>query len=172
LKWGQTPFAGKRCRTSGFDVIRSFDAKERRILAAWSWSGGLLAGAKFNGRRVLGLLAIVILVGLSAIAAFHYWKARPLPFDRAVWNAEAEGIDDYRRHRMADGLLQRRLLIGMSRAEIVSMLGEPTVTSHFREYDLVYVLGNERGWLSIDSEWLLMKLDGNGRVSLAELGRD
>jgi len=52
------------------------------------------------------------------------------------------------------------------------MLGEPTATSHFREYDLVYVLGNERGWMSIDSEWLLLKLDIAGRVSAAEIARD
>ena len=52
------------------------------------------------------------------------------------------------------------------------MLGEPTVTSYFREYDLVYVLGNERGWMSIDSEWLLMRLDDTGRVSADEIARD
>jgi hypothetical protein len=131
-----------------------------------------VADAGFSGRRVVGLSAIVLAVGLSALAAVRYWQARPLPFDRAAWNAEAEGIDDFRRHRMADWLLKRQRLVGLSRAEIVSMLGEPTKTSHFREYDLVYVLGNERGWMSIDSEWLLMRLDGTGRVSMAELGRD
>ena len=131
-----------------------------------------MANARFSGRRVVGLLAIMLAVGLSALAAVHYWKTRPLPFDRAVWNAEVAGIDDFRRHRMADWLLKRRRLVGMSRAEIVSMLGEPTKTSFYREYDLVYVLGNERGWMSIDSEWLLMRLDGTGRVSMAELGRD
>ena len=95
-----------------------------------------------------------------------------MPFDRAVWNAEAEDVEDFRRHRMADSLVQERRLLGKSRAEIISMLGEPTATSHFREYDLVYVLGNERGWMSIDSEWLLMRLDGTGKVSMAQLGRD
>jgi hypothetical protein len=131
-----------------------------------------VASARFNGRRVAGLLAIVLTVGLSALAAVHYWKTRPLPFDRTVWNAEVQDIDDFRRHRMADWLLKEQRLVGMSRAEIVSMLGEPTKTSFFREYDLVYVLGNERGWISIDSEWLLMRLDRTGRVSVAELGRD
>jgi hypothetical protein len=131
-----------------------------------------VANARFNGRRVVGLLAIVLTVGLSTFAAVLYWKSRPLPFDRAVWNAEVQDIDDFRRHRMADWLLKQRRLVGMTRAEIVSMLGEPTKTSFFREYDLVYVLGNERGWMSIDSEWLLMRLDRTGRVSVAELGRD
>jgi outer membrane protein assembly factor BamE (lipoprotein component of BamABCDE complex) len=131
-----------------------------------------LANATFKWRRVFGLLALIVAVGLSTLAAIHFWKARPLPFDRAVWNAEVEDLEDFRRHRMADWLVQRRRLIGMSRDEVLSTLGEPTVTSHFREYDLVYVLGNERGWLSIDSEWLLMRLDDTGRVSAAEIARD
>jgi len=131
-----------------------------------------LANAKFKWRRVFGLLALIVAVGLSTLAAIHFLKARPLPFDRAVWNAEVEDLEDFRRHRMADWLVQRRRLIGMSRGEVLSALGEPTVTSHFREYDLVYVLGNERGWLSIDSEWLLMRLDDTGRVSAAEIARD
>jgi len=131
-----------------------------------------VANATFEWRRVLGLLALVVAVGLSTLAAIHFWKARPLPFDRAVWNAEVEELEDFRRHRMADWLVQRRRLIGMSRAEVISTLGEPTVTSHFREYDLVYVLGNERGWLSIDSEWLLMRLDHTGHVTAAEIARD
>lgn len=122
--------------------------------------------------RVFGLLAIVLLVCLSAFGAIHYWNTRPLPFDRSIWNAEPAGIEDFRRHRMADWLLRRRSLMGLSRAQVVSLLGEPTVTSHFRDFDLVYVLGNERGWMSIDSEWLLMRLDATGHVSTAELARD
>jgi hypothetical protein len=128
--------------------------------------------ATFQWRRVVGLLALVLIIGLSALGAIHYWNTRPLPFDRAVWNAEVEDIEDFRRHRMADWLVQGRHLIGMSRAGAVSLLGEPTVTSHFRDFDLVYVLGNERGWWSIDSEWLLMRLDKTDHVSEAKLARD
>ena len=131
-----------------------------------------MANAKFSVSRVLSLIAILLAVSLSTLAAVNYWKTRPLPFDRAVWNAEPADLDDFRRHRMADWLLKQRRLLGMTRAEIVSMLGEPTETSHFRSYDLVYVLGNERGWISIDSEWLLMRLDGSGHVSMAEIRRD
>lgn len=131
-----------------------------------------MTAAKFTWRRALGLLAVVIAVGLSAIAATNYWKSRPLPFDRVVWDARAQDLEDFRRHRMADWLIRERQLIGKSRAELISLLGEPTATSHFRDYDLVYILGNERGWISIDSEWLLINLDGAGRVSVAEIGRD
>jgi hypothetical protein len=135
-------------------------------------TGRRVVDGKFSGRRVVGLLAILLVIGLAALAIVHFAKTRPLPFDRAVWSADAEGTDDFRRHRMADWLVKRRSLLGLSRTEVVSMLGEPTRTSHFRGYDLVYVLGNERGWMSIDSEWLLIRLDGTGRVLTAELGRD
>ena len=134
-----------------------------------SYSG---AAATFKWRRVLSLVALILAVGLSTLVAISYWETRPLPFDRAVWSAETEDIEDCRRHRMADWLVKKRRLIGMSRADVISTLGEPTVTSHFREYDLVYVLGNERGWMSIDSEWLLMRLDAAGRVSAVEMARD
>jgi outer membrane protein assembly factor BamE (lipoprotein component of BamABCDE complex) len=126
----------------------------------------------FRWRPVLGLVAVILAVGLAALAAIHYWNTRPLPFDRAVWIAEAEELGDFRRHRMADSLVQQRRLIGMSRADVLSMLGEPTATSHFRRYDLVYWLGDERGWMSVDSEWLVMKLDEGGRASSAEIARD
>jgi len=123
-------------------------------------------------RRVVRLVAVILAVGIASLAAVHFWNTRPLPFDLAVWNGEPEDSDDFRRHRMADSLVQRRRLIGMNRTEVISMLGEPTATSHFREYDLEYVLGNERGWMSIDSEWLLVRLDGKGRVVAAEIARD
>ena len=54
---------------------------------------------------------------------------------------------------------------GRSRGEIVALLGEPTTTDYFKDYDLVYWLGPERGLISIDSEWLVIRLDSLGRVS-------
>ena len=100
-----------------------------------------MANAKFSVRRVLSLIAILLAVSLSTLAAVNYWKTRPLPFDRTVWNAEPEDLDDFRRHRMADWLLKQRRLLGMTRAEIVSMLGGPTETSHFRRTILFTFLG-------------------------------
>ncbi len=73
---------------------------------------------------------------------------------------------------MVDDLLNGHKLVGMDRASVVELLGEPTLTSYFHEYDLVYWLGPERGLWSIDSEWLVMKLDANRRVSEAKLVTD
>ncbi|MFZ1830365.1 MAG: hypothetical protein WAW42_16730 [Candidatus Competibacteraceae bacterium] len=52
------------------------------------------------------------------------------------------------------------------------MLGEPLEHGYFRDYDLVYRLGMERGFMSIDSEWLAVILDESGRVASVEIVRD
>ena len=72
---------------------------------------------------------------------------------------------------MADGLLRSRVLLGKSRIEVVGLLGEPPKTDYFSGWDMVYVLGPERGYFSIDSEWLVLRLR-NDRVVEARLARD
>ena len=73
---------------------------------------------------------------------------------------------------MVDDLLERYELRGMTRAEVVALIGEPPKSDFFRSYDLVYWLGPERGLIGIDSEWLVMKLDANRRVTSVELVTD
>src|ERR1700731_3445901 len=65
---------------------------------------------------------------------------------------------------MADDLVSNKKLIGLARQEVVARLGEPPKTEYFKEFDLVYYLGPERGFISIDSEWLLLNLGPDGRV--------
>jgi hypothetical protein len=76
------------------------------------------------------------------------------------------------RHQMADRLLARRSLIGLSRKEVVAMLVEPPDHGMFREWDLVYLLGPERNLFSIDSEWLVVRPGSNGNVEEARLVHD
>jgi hypothetical protein len=73
---------------------------------------------------------------------------------------------------MADDLLRRGALKRMTRSEVVSLLGPPLDTPYFKGTDMIYMLGPERGWLSIDSEWLLIDLDQRGRVASARLATD
>src|SRR5262249_49413546 len=96
----------------------------------------------------------------------------PLPFDKTRWAADLKNWDDETRERMADGLIKQRTLIGKTRAEAVDMLGTPPWSNYFPEYDLVYWLGAERGLVRIDSEWLVLKLGPDGRVSEATLAQD
>jgi hypothetical protein len=73
---------------------------------------------------------------------------------------------------MVDDLLARHRLQGVPREDVVTLLGEPRPTSYFRDYDLVYWLGPERGWMSVDSEWLVFRLDAAGRVAAYRLITD
>ena len=87
-------------------------------------------------------------------------------FDAARWRDSAQvALPSAVRGCVVDDLLARHELRGQTRAAIVALLGEPTQTSYFNEYGLVYWLGPERGRMSIDSEWLVLRLDSSGRVS-------
>ena len=92
-----------------------------------------------------------------------------LPFDSAEWKA---GQENDIRIRMVDSLLRNYELRGKTRAEILALLGEPDNTGYFREYDLVYRLGAERGFISIDSEWLVFRLDTNDTIKECKIARD
>jgi len=92
-------------------------------------------------------------------------------FDPDLWHSETlmqEGI----RLGMADRLIARPTLKNKTRAEVVEMLGEPPETEYFRDWDLVYWLGTERGFMNIDSEWLVLRLHENGRVAECRIVRD
>ena len=73
---------------------------------------------------------------------------------------------------MADDLVNRQQLVGLTRQEVVALLGEPPKTEYFQEFDLVYYLGPERGFMGIDSEWLVLKLGAKGRITKATIAHD
>jgi hypothetical protein len=92
-------------------------------------------------------------------------------FDAALWQDPGQ-VDNGIRIRMVDDLLTRQQLQGMTHEQIVELLGNPEETPYFREWDLVYWLGPERGFFSIDSAWLVIRLDPQGRVSEYRLVTD
>ncbi len=122
--------------------------------------------------------AVVLL--LLAFLIFGYFLYQriffgPTEFNREVWlkGEKHEFSSDAPRLRMADGLIESGVLLGTSRAQIDAMLGAQTDTQYFREhYEYVYWLGAERDWISIDSEWLVLKFDSKGTVVEAGIGRD
>jgi len=124
----------------------------------------------------LGLAASpwLLIAGTMGWSAFAEFRARR-PFDSMIWRAGVDAAapsDRTVRLRMVDDLLARRLLERRTRAEVVALLGVPPSTSYFRQYDLVYYLGPERGFISIDSEWLGVRFGADGRVEEAVLLRD
>jgi hypothetical protein len=116
----------------------------------------------------LWVVGIVVLIGASpflflfGLMAFYTVKERinRVPFDSVAWKANQECYSsNAKRIRMVDDFLAKHDLKGMSRWEVEALLGERDTTGYFKDYDMVYCLGPERGFISIDSEWLVIKLD-------------
>ena len=93
-------------------------------------------------------------------------------FDSAAWKANTDSFTNAVRIRMVDDLLRRHSFRGMTRNQVTAIVGEPDKTEYFRDWDLVYWLGPERGFISIDSEWLVFHLDGQKKVSDYRIVRD
>lgn len=109
--------------------------------------------------RFLLSLALVLSACSSAV-----------PFDPAKW--KSADLDGRARAEMLPDLLDHHHLRGMSKNEIISLLGEPTPTEKWGGADMIYVLGNDGSYTPIDHEWLLINLDGQGRVSSFETVED
>jgi len=73
---------------------------------------------------------------------------------------------------MVDDLLRTHDLRGWGRSQVVSLLGEPDQTNWDTDGQLVYHLGPERGLFRIDSEWLVVTVGDDGKVTKYVLARD
>lgn len=118
--------------------------------------------------RIMAVIAVLVV----SIASSYVMLSFDHKFDSKEWKklGTLGSWDDTRTH-MVDDLLRRYELVGMTKAEIDTLLGVPRETSYFREYDYVYWLGPERGFMSIDSEWLGIRFENDVAVE-ARLLRD
>jgi hypothetical protein len=130
-------------------------------------------------------IAVGIAVSLTALSiAGLVWldRAFVLPeercpgwerFNQRVWQDTLQVYTPLApRGCMVDDLLAKWPLVGRDSAFVLNLLGRPQPTPYFKRYDLVYWLGPERGFMSIDSEWLVVRFDSTGRVSEARLVTD
>ena len=89
----------------------------------------------------------------------------PITFNSTQWKEAATDNSKYGlRVRMIDDLLGAYKLEGKSRAEIIDLLGEPEDNRGLKEWDMVYCLGPERSWISMDAEWLVLRLNERQEV--------
>lgn len=126
-------------------------------------------------RSKIARLALACMLALAVLAVWRFVAyGASLPFDAAAWKAaEAHWNDSlHRRARMADGLLSSGRLIGMRRDDLIALLGEPDHSGYFSDWDIAYNLGAERSFMSIDSEWLVIRFGKDGLVRDVQLARD
>ncbi|MEJ2323435.1 MAG: hypothetical protein P8Y77_01360 [Nitrospirota bacterium] len=91
-----------------------------------------------------------------------------MPFNPAIWKLPEScafvGDDITPRQKMLKDVVES--LPGKTREEIESLLGPSLDTPYFQSTgrDLIYMLGPQRdSFFGIDSEWLLIWVDGSGR---------
>lgn len=124
-------------------------------------------------RRIL-LVGLIAAGGIGlALAILSMGEPSMIAFDSKTWqDQEQVHQKPYPRRGMADNLLQERALHGKTREQVAQMLGEPTNTEYFADYDVVYWLGPQRGFLAVDSEWLVIRFDDSDRVTEYEIKTD
>ena len=108
------------------------------------------------------LLGIVAALVIGYGFATGYLPIRP--FDAALWR-QVQTADNHVRLRMVEWLVRSGQLDGLTRSQVVELLGPPDGGPYFGDWDFVYWLGPERGFMSIDSEWLVLRSGSDGRVA-------
>lgn len=94
-------------------------------------------------------------------------------FDAAGWRRNTgENTLWPARLRMVDDLVAHHPLRGLTRDSVAGLLGEKDSTSSWKEWDVVYWLGPERGLIRIDSEWLVLRYGADNRVTDWRIVRD
>ena len=123
---------------------------------------------------VLLVLYLLVFVGFFVVAPTADDYSHRTAFDAKAWRERSldQGVEWPTRLRMIDDLIGERRLDGLSRSEVLALLGPRDETGKWKDWDLVYWLGPERGPIGIDSEWLVIKFDSSGRVASYEKVRD
>lgn len=163
LSFDRQPFIFKAARRvcSVLPWIMLFVLLVRGIIRK-QWGHFMAAASAF-------LLSYALLIAWLFAGPIINDHAHRRPFDPVQWkNSPADGGKELVRLRMVDDLLRKGLLIGRSREAVKSLLGEATRET---KDSLFYWLGPERGFLSIDSELLVVTFENNS-VKNARISRD
>jgi len=153
------------------------------LFVAWlPWLvAAALIFARISRKATVKPVSYVVGVVTSYVATLSFLLALPIVddyshrrvFDSELWKASlAEESQDPIKLQMVDDLLRKHPLVGLSRSQVLDLLGEPLRTDKFSDWDLVYWLGPERALFSIDSEWLVIRFDSSQKVTDAKVVSD
>lgn len=128
-----------------------------------------------QGQKTGLWVGISLMSFLVAYALTQNNLIRPLPpgsnllkFDAEIWASDSSSgyvPNDFSPRQKMLGDVVRNIIPDKSRTEIEQVLGPSLEIGYFTssERDLIYVLGAERGFFGIDSEWLLIWVDDKGQ---------
>ena len=121
------------------------------------------------------ILVAVVAIGATAGAAkmadvvgIRCALAPATTFDAASWRSADGFVPCSARAGMADAVLSENLKRGMTRGDVLAVLGEPDDTDgRWEEWDLAYAVG-----CFIDCNWVLIDFDETGRLIRASRLQD
>lgn len=134
-----------------------------------------------DARHTVGCIVIgvlFVLVGSAAVLMALDSPHSAVSFSAVEWrdaNTSWSENAEYPRRALADGLIRTRALIGLPRVQTRAMLGEPNSKDFpalANAEDDHYHIGPERGWFSIDDEWLFLEFDAQDCVERAWIYTD
>lgn len=120
------------------------------------------------------ITSVIVVVMMTVLARFLPREfptgSDLLTFDSKTWISDnGNNLDDYLmtpRQKMLRSTIEEYVQ-NRTREQVLSALGRPTDTNYFKASgrDLIYYLGPERdSFLGIDSEWLLIWFNEDGKV--------
>ena len=117
-----------------------------------------------------GMVVAFVLASALALPSLPYVEFAA-PYNKDTWLARGRVPRDWLhvRGHMAYGLVTSRQLIGLTRADVTSLLDPPEPTGKFADWDIVYWVGLDRTASRAGSEWLVMRLDAEGKVTEVRL---
>ena len=140
-----------------------------------------------GGQWLMGVSVYLLVLALVPVLLFFFgWvllahgceSMERTAFDGPAWRATGKGQPPVRT-AMVDDVIGSGMLERKTRQEVLALLGpDDSATGtgwgagYFGSWDLVYWIGDERGFIRIDSEWLVIDLDAEGRVARYRLVTD
>ena len=121
---------------------------------------------KFKSRYKT-LIGILLVLSIYIYFNFIDDGVDQVKFDSTIWkNSPAEFSLDSMRLRMVEDFLNKYEVIGMPKEQIISFLGERDETSYFKEYEMVYCLGQEvDSYFAMDSQWLVFDVSNLNKIN-------
>ncbi|WP_182103099.1 hypothetical protein [Niallia taxi] len=109
----------------------------------------------------------MLLYSIAPIICFYLLTVNEY---KAIFTAEKWLEQETERTFMIDNLLKEHPLEGKQKKDIVALLGKETAEAYFKEKDnLVYLLGAERGFISMDTEWLIIHFNDDNIADKVEV---
>jgi len=119
-------------------------------------------------------ILIAVITTCTTVVAMIAFRGKPRPFSEDLWKAASEistpSNAENPRALMADDLLKNHLKVGMTREQVISLLGAP---DQEQKRSLWYNIGSHqrRGFLS-GSDQLVVGFDENDLLKIARVASD